>query len=158
MNKGGQKNTFNSLDDLFRALKPHPAGNCLECDRALSGTGYPMISMSGKIWKVSRLIAHLSGWDIKGMDVMHTCDNRKCINPNHLQVVPHWKNMLDASEKGRMVRGEKHPFSKLKEEDVQLMRKLAREGEKDQPLAEKFGISESCVSSIVWGRSWAWLF
>ncbi len=37
----------------------------------------------------------------KGMVVMHTCDNRKCINPEHLKLGTHHDNNQDMANKGR---------------------------------------------------------
>ncbi len=55
-----------------------------------------------KIAIAHRLAYKLSKGDIKeGMDVLHTCDNRKCCNPAHLWLGTHKENMDDMRRKGR---------------------------------------------------------
>lgn len=41
----------------------------------------------------------------KGNEIMHSCDNRTCVNPKHLSQGTHADNMKDASVKGRLYCG-----------------------------------------------------
>lgn len=90
------------------------------------------------------------------MVVMHKCDNRQCINIEHLQLGTQQQNVVDMFNKGRGVRrkGEEHPVSKLTEEQVLHIYKT-RESAKD--LALKYGVHISTIHYIRNGKNWSWL-
>ncbi len=48
---------------------------------------------------------HWCGEVPPNMNVMHTCDNRACINPAHLRIGTHADNLKDMTDKGRDRRG-----------------------------------------------------
>ncbi|OBP75441.1 hypothetical protein BAE42_07630 [Mesorhizobium loti] len=65
-------------------------------------------------------------------------------------------NSADMIAHGRSTRGEKQPTSKLTEDDVRAIRKLA--GSMIQrEIAEKFGVHIMTVNDILHRRRWAWL-
>lgn len=63
-------------------------------------------------------------------------------------------NSEDARRHGRLVRGERHPFAKLTEEDVGLIRLFAGAGVKRRELARQFGVSVSTIKDVLSGRTW----
>jgi hypothetical protein len=67
-----------------------------------STKGYGMVSYRNKQWLIHRLshVIHL-GPIIPGKLVCHTCDNRRCWNPDHLWLGTNRENMVDCSRKGR---------------------------------------------------------
>jgi hypothetical protein len=63
---------------------------------------YPFIYFQGKCYRGNRLLYALCFGKIPdGMFVMHTCDNVKCINPNHLRLGTPQDNVDDMISKGR---------------------------------------------------------
>jgi predicted XRE-type DNA-binding protein len=51
-------------------------------------------------------------------------------------------------------KGEKHPVSTLPQEDVNEIRSLVNQGFTQKSVAALFGVSRSCISSIIRGKAW----
>lgn len=86
--------------------------------------------------------------------VCHKCDNKSCINPEHLELGTHLKNVKDAVDRGRYRIGSRHPNSILTEDDVRKIRQLLLEGESNISIAEKFKINKDTISDIKRRKSW----
>lgn len=93
-----------------------------------------------------------------GMHVLHSCDTRCCVNPDHLCLGTHADNMADMAAKGRakVVRkyGESNPMAKLTAEAVREMRLAKAGGERQSNIARRFGVSPMTVSRAVRGETW----
>jgi hypothetical protein len=68
-------------------------------------TGYGCLKVEGKILDTHRLsfIIH-KGQIPSGMLVCHSCDNRLCVNPDHLFLGTYKDNYQDAVLKGRIIK------------------------------------------------------
>lgn len=78
-----------------------PSG-CWEWTGFIHWNGYGSTMYRGRGWRIHRLSYHIYKGPIpSGHDVCHTCDNRKCFNPNHLWTGPRGENNRDTRNKGR---------------------------------------------------------
>ena len=76
-------------------------GACMEWLGDKRPNGYGVATHNNKRISTHRLIMILDGWSIDGRLVCHHCDNRICINPNHLYVGTHIDNNQDTVRRGR---------------------------------------------------------
>ncbi len=90
-----------------------------------------------------------------GMFVLHRCDNRLCVNPDHLFLGTAKDNALDAVAKRRMAYGDRSGSAKLTQPNVDDIRNRIASGESQSSIAARFGVSQSQISNINRGRSWS---
>lgn len=88
-------------------------GRCWNWVAGTDGNGYGNFIESRKNGKISwgggahvysYFLAH-GKMPEKGQFVCHECDNRLCVNPNHLFLGSRRDNMKDCSRKGRIING-----------------------------------------------------
>lgn len=92
----------------------------------------------------------------EGMEICHKCDNRRCVNPNHLFLGTHYDNMHDAIKKNKITheKGETHARAKLTEKEVYEIKGLLKNGMMQRRIAEKYGVHEETIRCIKIGRNW----
>lgn len=135
---------------------------CWVWTASIQNNGYGMTSTAGERKSIT---AHRASWRLAhgeippGMCVLHTCDNRKCVNPAHLWLGTQKENVHDMMKKGRRVqghalqlRGHMSPHAKLTLAQVSEIRAgyLAGKGTKD--LAAEYGVGHVTVWQILEGR------
>lgn len=103
------------------------------------------------------LYAHRVAWEREngpvpeGMCVLHHCDNRACVNVEHLFLGTKQDNTQDMLQKDRW----SPPMRKLKACEVEEIRRLRGLGVKVKLLAQMFRVCTSNIYQITTGRRWA---
>ena len=133
---------------------------CWEWQAAQDEHGYGWFGLDGRQQRAHRVAWQFvngpipKGEGAHGTCVLHRCDNRACVRPDHLFLGSHADNVRDMVKKGRQVKGKAHGRAKLTREDVYAIRadtRLQRE------IAADYGINRSAVSNIKLRKRWAHL-
>lgn len=125
---------------------PEPNSGCWIWTGTLFRGGYGGMKINGHITP-----AHRVAWEAYrgpipfGLQVLHRCDVRCCVNPDHLFVGTHADNMADRNKKGRQMRGERQHLSKLNADAVRAIRADARE---HLEIAADYGVHRSIIGKV----------
>lgn len=80
----------------------NPQTGCIEWHRSKNSRGYGVIYFDGKLHLAHRAawLAKHGEWPSAEMVTDHTCDNKACINVNHLRELPNHLNIRRAIPRG----------------------------------------------------------
>jgi len=138
-------------------------GECWDWSGCVQSNGYGRVTYKRKTMGAHRLSYLAFKGEIgEGLDVCHKCDNRACVNPNHLFTGTRKQNMEDCVIKNRQAKGDKLPdlrgekthLSKLKEAEVLEIRRLKLLGEATANLATMFAVSQDNIRCIIRRDTW----
>ena len=155
---GKNKHTALPMPARFLSKLAFGSGDCWIWVGSRQTHGYGSFPYQGEN-KAHRVSYRLFKGDIPpGMKVLHKCDVRACVNPDHLFIGTQKENVHDMMNKGRNrvkpLPGELNPMAKLTYESVQKIRDLATSGIKQIDLARQFGVSPMAISRVVNKGSW----
>ena len=155
--KGWIARSFEEVKETFLGLITKLPNGCWQYP-SVSDADYGRVFFDGK-----RIKAHRFAWIVfkgkipTGKQVLHHCDFRPCVNPDHLFLGVHGDNMRDMAEKGRAASFplEKNPNSKYNRLEVAAVRTLSFEKRLNSTEIERItGIPRSTVRNMVNRRSW----
>lgn len=142
-------------------VKVDRGGECWEWRAAISPYGYGYFHNGTRMehaHRVSWRLAH--GIEIPdGLMILHECDNRLCVRPEHLRPGTAKDNAGDAVERGHhygkgiRLHGEVNGQCRYTDELVVAIREAyASGGVSQSEVGRRFGVTQSYVSSVV--RGW----
>lgn len=107
--------------------------------------------------KARPFMPHRVAWEVangpipSGMFVLHRCDIRTCINPEHLFLGTHKENMRDMQRKQRSASGERNGAAKLTPSEIAEIRGSLLSNKR---LAAYYGVSPAAIHNIKTMKSW----
>lgn len=131
--------------------------NCLEWNESQHlRDGYGAMRVDRQRYLAHRLAYALWVGPVpNGMLVLHSCDNRRCIEPSHLSVGTIADNISDMDAKSRRAIRERSGRAKLTEEQVKYIReKYKPRIHTLQMLADELGVCSRQVWMITSNKSW----
>jgi hypothetical protein len=115
-------------------------------------SGYGAFAYKGKNRLAHRMAWFFENGNLPTDILLHSCDNRKCVNVLHLREGTQYENIHDMISKGRRVvaYSGNNGVSKLTYDQAQEIRHLYKtEGKPQSFYAEQYNIDQSAISRII---------
>lgn len=100
----------------------------------------------------------------EGLQVQHLCNNRRCCNPNHLELGDNSKNqqyMIKCGRDNKAI-GKDHGNTIITDDQAREIHRLYEVAGRPvelkwqftEPMAQKYGITKQTVGNIIRGKTW----
>jgi len=156
---------------FFEKVDKNAPNGCWEWTAGKDGDDYGIFRVSNTKQKRTHRFSYefFKGLIPEGKMVCHTCDNPRCVNPDHLWLGTQKENMKDCVRKGRtangdnngsrkrpnkLKRGSENPLSKLTEIIVKNARDKHNQGSSITSLAIKYGVSTPAMFNAINRNTW----
>lgn len=150
--------------DRFWAKAKRAESGCWEWTASRFRNGYGRFRLDGRTQSAHRVAYELAVGQIPdGMLICHRCDNRVCVNPEHLFIGTHADNAQDMIQKGRhwivtdpgrRAAGGLAHKARLSAAQVEEIFALSARGLAQRAIAKVVGTNQGHVSRILAGKCW----
>lgn len=138
-----------------------PGFDCHFWSGAMTKNGYGKFADGKGSW----ILAHRQAYELKfgkiekNLYACHKCDNKLCVNPDHIFLGTAKDNAVDRDKKKRRIalKGEDHGRSKLTSKDVNEIRMLYSSGSSTWELGKRYDVNHKTVQDIVNRKIWSHL-
>lgn len=155
---------FKNKERFMKFVNVDENTKCWNWTGSIKSDGYGGFRMNGTVMR-----SHRSSWVLfkniplpqytfskDAIIIRHKCNNRSCVNPEHLELGTYEQNMQDRKLAGRTAYGENHGKSKLTEKQVIEIKNLLNINSISE-ISKMFNVSYSCIKAIKTGSSWSWI-
>ena len=141
--KGQFVKTVFDMDWILGKSQPVTESGCWIWEGYQAITGYGMYrTRNGKNWLAHRFVFNIVNGFLPKV-VMHKCDNRCCVNPDHLEAGTYKKNSQDMVDRGR---GGSTIFKQKVSDEIK--KEIYNAEGKQVDIAKQYGVSATLVSRI----------
>lgn len=138
---------------------PEPNSGCWLWSGACGSSGYPQLTVKDKetgkpkSLRIHKFICEQINNGDKNLFVLHKCDVKICINPDHLYFGTQKQNIIDAYSRNRIASkmGESSKLNKLTWESVAEIR---NSNDTNSNLSIKYGVSRGRISDVRNMKGW----
>jgi hypothetical protein len=123
----------------------------------IQSSGYPSCGIPGngkRSQSVHRLALSIKLGRVPSGLALHSCDVKRCCNPDHLRDGSAADNSRDARERGRLATGERNGNAKITSQMADDIRLLLRRDVPVAVIARVAGVHRAVVADIKKGRTW----
>lgn len=144
-----------------RAPGQGPRGDCWLWIGALNDSGYGKLTANGsKAYRAHRFSYELENGPLAaGACVLHRCDTRRCVRPDHLFEGTRSENNADTKSKGRsrggQGKGSAHPRAVLNEHYIKLIWFFRGRGHGASAIGRMLQLNRRTVQNVLSGNSWS---
>jgi hypothetical protein len=121
--------------------------------------GYGWIRVNGRTRLAHQVALEFEGYyrilaPFGKQQVGHLCDTPECVRVSHLKIWTPQDDADDKRSKDRQTRGERHHSAKLRQQDVDEIRRLYAVGVPQGALVRRFGVDQTTIRRILRGETW----